>query len=299
MRKRLFPLSIAGALYWAMSGSAQQLPHHDLLLFSLNQRPDSLWHPFAPRFLTAFNPKGYNNQPSFFSPYELYLTVQLPTDTQQTDIYALDLLLNTLTRVTQTSTAEYSPARMPDGKHFSVVRVESDGGQRLWALPIDRQGQGYPLLPLVQNVGYYCWLRDTLLALFLVSEEDRHALAIAHTQEARLYRIATSIGRCLQKTPDGQLAFVQRVSDQNALLKVYDLNRQVAQTVIPLPSGTEDFALLPDGTYLAADGSRLVQFHPRRHRTWAETADLSTYGVQRASRIAISPEGRLMVVVVQ
>lgn len=283
----------------AVSLFAQRLPHYDLLLFSINQRPDSLWHPFAPRFLTAFNPTGYNNQPQFFSPYEIYLTVQQPPDTTQTDIYALDLLLNTLTRITATATPEYSPTRMPDGRRFSVVRVEADGSQRLWALPIDRTSAGHPLLPEVNNVGYHCWLRDTLLALFLVGESNNHTLAIATLASATPRRIAVGIGRCLQKTADGRLAFVQKLSAQEILLKLYHPLQGTVETVVRMPAGTEDFALLPDGTYLAGDGSRLLQFHPRRQNSWTPIADLSLYGVEKISRIAISPDGHLLAVVVE
>jgi hypothetical protein len=284
---------------WAALLSAQRLPHHDLLLFSINQRPDSLWHLFAPRFLTAFNPKGYNNQPQFFSPYEIYLTVQQPSDTTQTDIYALDLLLNTITRITATATPEYSPTRMPDGRRFSVVRVETDGSQRLWALPIDRASAGYPLLPEVNNVGYHCWLRDTLLALFLVGESTNHVLAIAGLASANPHRIAVGIGRCLQKTADGRLAFAQKLNAQEAFLKLYHPVQGTVETVVRMPAGTEDFALLPDGSYLAGDGNRLLQFHPRRQNTWVPIADLSPYGVQKISRVAVSPEGHLLAVVVE
>ncbi len=279
--------------------AGQQLPPSDILLFSLNLRSDSVWHPFGPRFLTAFNPKGYNNQPQFFSPFELYLTVQEPSDTTQTDIYALDLLLNTLTRVTATRTPEYSPNRMPDGRHFSVVRVEADGSQRLWALPLDRRSNGYLLLPNLSNVGYHCWLRDSLIAVFLVEADNRHSLALASPSATPTRRIATHVGRCLQKVGTNQLAFVQKTSDTTSFLKRYDLHQHKAETLIAMPNGSEDFAVLPDGSFLAGQGSRLLQFHPRRQTSWQEIAQLSAYGVQKITRIAVSPDGRLLAVVVQ
>ncbi len=300
MRKLRFLCLEVLCMGWAVLLSAQRLPHYDLLLFSINQRLDSLWHPFAPRFLTAFNPEGYNNQPCFFSPHEVYLTVQQPPDTTQTDLYALNLLLNTITRVTATTTSEYSPARMPDGKHFSAVRVEANGQQRLWALPLDRSSAGYPLLSDVNNIGYYCWLRDTLLALFLVGDSEyAHALALASIPLLGLRKVAVGIGRCLQKTPDGRLSFVQKIVGQGAYLKTYDPTRGVAETLIRMPEGTEDFALLPDGAYWVGHGSRLLQFHPHRQRDWVPVTDLSPYGIRTISRIAISPDGRLSIFVVE
>jgi hypothetical protein len=119
---RKLTIATLALLLSAPTGFSQKLEHFDVLLFALNRKPDSVWYPFAPRFLTTYNSGGYNNQPQFVSPHELYLTVQMPADTTQTDIYALNLLLNTTTRVTATTTPEYSPTPMPGGKRFSAVR---------------------------------------------------------------------------------------------------------------------------------------------------------------------------------
>ena len=71
--------------------------------------------------------------PSFINPNELYLTVQMPEDTTQTDIYSLNLSTNTLTQVTKTVEGEFSPAYMPTsnvgGAQFSAIRVEGEGNQ--------------------------------------------------------------------------------------------------------------------------------------------------------------------------
>lgn len=277
---------------------SQKLEHFDVLLFAMNRKPDNLWYPFAPRFLTQFNPSGYNNQPQFVSPQELYLTVQLPADTTQTDIYALNLLLNTTTRVTATTTAEYSPTSVPGGRRFSVVRVEPNGDQRLWSYPLDRSDNGQPVLPGVTNVGYHCWLRDTLLALFLVGKnEEPHALAVIGTGEQRLQRIASSIGRSLHVLPDGRLAFVQKATEQTWYIKAWDPVKKTTDLLLKTPPGSEDFAVLSDGTLLSGSGSKLLQYDPKRQTDWVEIADLSRYGVKKITRLAVSGDGKLAVVV--
>src|SRR5690349_2540611 len=145
--------------------AAQKLTHHDILLLNLNKTSSGIWQPSTPKFLTAFNPKGYNNQPRFFTDNELWLTVQIPSDTTQTEIYALDLSGKSFTRVTATpKTGEYSPTLMPGGKRFSAVRVEEDGNQRLWSFPVDMSDNGHPEFDHLLNVGYHCWLNDTLAA---------------------------------------------------------------------------------------------------------------------------------------
>jgi len=64
-----------------------------------------------------------------------------------------------------------------------------------------------------------------------------------------------------------------------------------------MPIGSEDFAILPDGAYLASLGAKLFQYHPRRDADWKEVADLTKYGVKSISRLTASKEGKLAIVV--
>ncbi|MFN0035253.1 MAG: hypothetical protein ACKVUS_09305 [Saprospiraceae bacterium] len=279
--------------------AAQSPGKSDILLFSLSKTADSTWRPDAPRFLTAFNRGGYNNQPSFFGNNELWLTAQFRGDTNQTDLVALDLLLKTQTRVTATPlTAEYSPTLMPGGKRFSAVRVEEDGNQRLWSFPLDRSDNGRPEFPKIYNVGYHCWLRDTLVAFFIVGENDQpHTLHVVGTQAQKPQRLASNIGRCLVKRPDGKLLFVQKPTEQTWFLKTWDPKTNAQEIVLKMPTGSEDFALLLDGTLLTGIGAKLFQFKSPRDADWKEVADLGKYGVKKITRLAVSKDGKLAVVV--
>lgn len=283
---------------WAFASRAQRLEHFDLMLFSLGKQTDSTWRPSAPRFLSGFNPAGYNNQPQFFSPIDLYLTVQTPDDTTQTDIYNLNPALRTVTRVTATTTAEYSPTLMPGGKSFSAVRVEADGAQRLWAFPLDRSDNGRPIFPNITGIGYHCWLHDTLAALFMVGENNNaHYLALAGTGRQQLLRIAFNVGRCMQKMPDGRLAYIQKATEQTWFIKTYDLKTKTSDILVQTPPGSEDFAVLADGTLLAGSGAQLFQYHPRLQKEWKPIADLGRYGVKKVTRLAVSSDYKLVVVV--
>lgn len=278
---------------------AQNPGRSNIILFSLSKAADSTWRADAPRFLTAFNIKGYNNQPSFFDNNQLWFSAQLYPDTSQTDIFALDLLLKTRTQVTATAaTAEYSPTLMPGGKRFSAVRVEEDGNQRLWSFPIDRSDNGQPEFPRIYNVGYYCWLRDTLAVLFIVGENGQpHSLFSVGLKGQKPMRIAGNIGRCLIKRPDGKLLFVQKPTEQTWFLKTWDPSTNAQEIVAKIPFGTEDFTLLSDGTMLCGQGPKLLQFNPRRDADWREIADLSRYNISKVTRLAASKDGKLAVVV--
>lgn len=294
--RNLTLLALLGAL---LPAAAQRLDHTDLLLFQMQMGADSAWQTAAPRFLTSFNPQGYNNQPSFFSGSELYLTVQTPGDTTQTDIYSLDLALKIQNRVTATAaTAEYSPTLMPGGRRFSAVRVEEDGNQRLWSFPIDRSDNGRPEFPGILNVGYHCWLRDTLAALFIVGDDGApHILGTVGTRGQKFQRIASNIGRCLLALPDGRLAFVTKTTDKTWFLKTWNLQKPIPEIVVIMPSGSEDFAVMPDGAFICGSKSKLYQFKPGKNTDWKEIADLSKYGVRNITRLAASKDGKLVAVV--
>ncbi len=279
--------------------AAQQLPHTDVILFTMTAGADSLWRPTAPRFLTSFNRKGYNNQPNFFSNNDLYLTVQLPTDTTQTDIYSLNLSSQTLSRVTETTrTAEYSPTLMFGGQRFSAIEVEADGTQRLVSYPFDRSEGSRLEFSKITGVGYHCWLRDTLAALFIVGQNDApHVLYVAGTKSQKLQRITSNPGRCLLPLAGGNLAYVYKATEETWYLKTFDPKKLTSDIIVKMPPKSEDFALLPNGTYLTGNGTKLWQYRPGREANWQEVADLSKYGVKSITRLAASRDGKLAVVV--
>ena len=282
-----------------LSLAAQNAGKSDILLYSLLKTADSTWRAEAPRFLTVFNRGGYNNQPNFFNNNELWLTAQFRNDTTQTDLVALDLLRKTETRVTATTTtAEYSPTPMPGGKRFSAVRVEENGQQRLWSFPMDRSDPGRPEFPNIYNVGYHCWLQDTLVAFFIVGEDgEPHTLQVAGVKKQKLKWVASNIGRCMAKKSDGKLLFVQKATAQTWYLKTWDPRTNIQEIVLKMLPGTEDFALLPDGTFLCGSGSKLYQYHPRHDTDWNLLADLGKYAVKKITRLAASKDGKLAVVV--
>ncbi|HNM27868.1 MAG TPA: hypothetical protein PKL15_20645, partial [Saprospiraceae bacterium] len=168
-----------------------------------------------------------------------------------------------------------------------------------WALPLDRSNGGYPVFPDLGNVGYHCWLRDTLCALYLVGEDNEHPdkLVLAGTKSQKPLWIASKIGRCLLKTPDDKLAYVQKATDQTWFLKTYDLRAQKSDIVVKTLPGSEDFVVLPDGTYLAGNGPKLYQYKPGVQTDWKEIANLSRYGVKKITRLAYGKDNRLAVVV--
>ncbi len=288
----LLPLFL---LCFGITAVAQKLPQSNIYLFEFKALSDSTYQYTKPAYLTSFNPLGYNNQPYFVSDHELYFTVQLSDDTTQTDIYGVDLKKKTLTQITSTAESEYSAQLIPrvvqdlNGKktipQFSCLRVEADGvTQRIWEFPLNRSNNGRPAIPGINNIGYYAWVGQNGLAAFLVG--DPHQMAIVNRISGDSKNITSNIGRCLQRMPKGNMAFVHKLG-KNWVIKHLDPLTNRSYLLTGTLPGSEDFAVIPDGTLLMGNGSKLYKFKKGIDSGWMEVADFSYYGIDHITRLAV------------
>ncbi len=294
------PIIVLLLLIMASTLTAQKLPVSNIYLFNMKQASDTAFLFSKPKFLTQFNKNGYNNQPFFVNDDELYITVQMADDTTQTDIYSLNIKRNILTQVTSTVDSEYSPKLKPmddedEDPVLTCVRVEADGEdtQRLWQFPLDRSDNGEPVFESIVDIGYYAWLKPSEVALFITGSP--HRLILAETKNGSTSNITSDIGRCLARMPAGALAYVHKGEDSWLLKRLNPFNRY-SNLVTPTLSEAEDYAVLTDGTFLMAKGSKVFKFNKRKDVDWVEIADFKYYGLDNISRLAIR-EGKYLVVV--
>ena len=246
-----------------------------------------------PVFLNSFNTGAYNNQPYFTDKKSIYVSSQLK-GTEQTDIYALNLYNRTKSRVTQTPEAEYSPRLRPGTVAFNCVRVEADGvTQRLWQFPTNQSSQGRPLFPDVKNVGYFHWLDADRVAFFLVGEP--HSLAIGDTNDGSIKNITSNIGRGLGSAPDGELLFVQKLSESTWYIKKLNPETGKSSILVETLDGSEDFVVIDDSIFMA-QGTKIYSCKMEGSRSWKEVADLKAYGLQKITRMAFNGDRVLVLV---
>lgn len=274
---------------------AQSPPNTNIYLFQLYQLTDSLIEVKEPRFLTHFNADGYNNQPRFFSDNDLYFTTQRPLE-KQPDIYAFDLARKIKTQITATTEGEYSPTLTPNEKYFSAVRVEADaaGTQRLWEFPVDRKTNGKPVFKYIKGIGYHHWLNEYQVAMFIVGE-DANTMVVGDTRTDKTQEVASNIGRCFQDLPNGNMAYVQK-GTITSYIKSFNPYTKKSKNIIPTKTGSEDFAVLSEGTIIMGKGSKLYKYHPAYDTNWLEIADLRYYNIRNITRLAVSDDNKLAIV---
>ena len=245
---------------------------------------------------------GYDNQP-MFSADGTSILFAANRDGRQIDIYRFDRAGGATSQLTQTAENENSPTYLPagvgDAGGFSVVRTEPDKAQRLWRF--DAQGRNpQVVLADVRPVGYHAWVDAATVALFVLGPPA--TLRVADVASGKAETVAEGIGRSLHRIPGTRsVSFVQRESSGEFWIKQVNVDTRKIDPLIKTPesAGPErDMAWMPDGrTILLSSGSRVLAW-TQGTAEWAEVFDAAGHGLGAPSRLAVSPKGDAIALVV-
>ena len=258
---------------------AQELPLTDLWLAKIENGL-----PGNPVKISTGN--GYNNQPHFSNDGSIiYYTREMPGEdgAAQTDIAAFATKTSITTMVNQTPESEYSPTPVPGRRALSVIQVEPDQKQRLWAIDVT-SGKMDLLFADAEPVGYHAWINNKEVAMFILGETFTLHTASLDKKATRL--VASNIGRSIRKHPlTNEVLFVDK-NREPWQIAALDSETSVTRGVMPLFPGDEDFTIDRDGNYWTGNGSKLYKRSPGDRR-WKLMADFEAHGANQISRLAI------------
>lgn len=282
-RRNLWALFSRGCLLaGCFSPLAAQAPGTDIYLATLYREGLGLG---VGSVVNVTSRPGYDNQPSFTPDgRSIFFT---SAREGQTDIYRYDLAARTTAQVTATPESEYSPTVMPDGRHLSVVRVERDSAQRLWQFGLDGKPDR-PILDSIKPVGYHTWLAKDTVFLFVLGTPA--TLRRADVARGTADILASDIGRTILRIPGSNaVSYVQRDSAGGWIRAIHPVTG-AGRNLVRLPEGTEFYAWTPQGELLSAAGNRVLQWGAGQ-QGWVEVVRFTEPGLQKISRIAVSPSG--------
>jgi Tol biopolymer transport system component len=273
-------------------------PATDIYLFPLASGLASLRDAKPSAVSTA---PGYDNQP-MFSPDGGRMLFAANRDGAQTDVFLFERASGRVSRLTETPENENSPTYLPEGigdpGGFSVVRTEADRTQRLWRF--DARGRNPQLvLSDVQPVGYHAWVDREWVALFVLGEPS--TLRIANVTTGRAEIASERIGRSLHRIPGTRrVSFVHREDSGDFWIQQIDVDSRKIEPLVQVVEGSteRDMAWMPDGrTILMSSGTRVFSW-TREAPGWTEAFDAATHRLGAVSRLAVSPTGDAIAVVV-
>jgi len=91
---------------------------------------------------------------------------------------------------------------------------------------------------------------------------------------------------------------LHKINDTLWLIKKYDVETKKITTVCNALQGSEDYCWMSDGKLLMGKGGMLYLLNPQTSNSWKELTDLNIFGIKNFNRIAISPDGKKIAVVV-
>ena len=285
-------LALAGSLCGLPPAGAMAQGATDLFLVRLGVSTSGL---AVDTVVRLTNRAGYDNQPHFSADGTAVFYTSIDA-TGQADIHRIDVRTLHSTNVTRTAPeSEYSATLMPAGDRMSVIRVEADSTQRLWSFRLDGTDPRV-VLAAARPVGYHAWIDANRVAIFMLGSPATLQLADVRRDAATV--IAQNIGRSLQPVPGRTaVSFVQRGGDPADAIRTYDADAGAQAFLVTAVPGNEYHAWTPGGVLVSGRGSVLVQHVPGRDREWTDVADLARYGVRGISRLAVSRDGRAIVLV--
>lgn len=233
---------------------------------------------------------GYDNQPSFTPDGGAVLFTSIREDAQA-DIWRVSLADLSTTRLTGAPESEYSATPMPDGSGFSVIRVEQDSTQRLWAF--DWQGKPSRIIvPGLKPVGYHVWVGEGVIGGFVLGEPN--ALVLMDPRTDRVDTLARGIGRAFARVPGRDaFTFIHFHGDTSVIGEV-DVRTNTVRRLAVAPEGGEYHIWTPGGALIITAGSRLYRWTDGR---WDVLADFAAQGLRGLSRIAINAQGDRIAIV--
>ncbi len=235
---------------------------------------------------------GYDNQPSFLLDGSGVLFAS--TRLGQTDIVLYNIENETKAWLTNTLGSEYSPIQTPNKKYFTAIRLEKDGTQLLWRYPFNRKK---PKI-IIENlkVGYHAWFNKKIIVSFVLG--DPATLEVSNLKYKIKYPIDKNIGRSIYKIPNTEL--ISYISHEENEPEIYSINpiNSEKKYIADALEGSQDMAWTPDGTMIMGKENKLYKLKPGVDKKWVQFASLKEYGLNGITRIAVSPLGDKMAIVV-
>lgn len=241
---------------------------------------------------------GYNNQP-FFHPDGNSLFYSSGSGSN-TDVFRYDIDTGTTTQLTDTPDSEYSPAVMPGGEKISVIQLITVEGPRKGAQPFLAfplaGGEPELIFEDGEKVGYSAWIDPQRVVLFLLGTPN--ILKLVDLGKKTSKKIAENIGRSLYKIPHEEaISFSQIQGGGLDTIMSYDLKTGATEPILAMLRGNGFYTWTSTGFLMMGLGPKLYIFKPDVDMEWQLIGDLSEFGIDNVTRIAVDSRGQRLAVV--
>ncbi|MFK7766979.1 MAG: TolB family protein [Mariniblastus sp.] len=313
MKKNVFTLSFAAAFSFSICLAAAcqaqekskplELPQCDIFLFDIETGDsESPMKVSNPRNIT--DRIGYDNQP-WFTPESKTILFTANRAADRTDIFEYVIESKETRQITDSPTQEYSPQISPENKVLSFVTDGEGANQSIWSVKrgddwaavqgterwlLQEQGEREP-------VGYYSWNHETDYILFW--SRYGYSIRLFHAKKKVVHFVT---GMAPPSSPyiipgTNKFSFLHRQANDEAWIKELDPETLAIRPLTKTFGSNPNYGWTPDGSIIMCDGTKMSRWSPDSDGKWSTVVDLATLGMKSASRVAVSPNGKLLAVV--
>lgn len=240
------------------------------------------------------NNPGYDNQPAFSADGRSILFTSVRGG-ENADIFEYFIADGRIDRVTNSKDdGEYSPREL-DGNTITFVREGKAQQMTVWKL--DRKTKKeLPAFEIKEPIGYYAWnyrgdalvwIRYASMVHWVNSEKGINRFVADFAQPSIPHQIPGT----------GKFSFLERLPNDELWIKEFDPTTQAVRPIAQPKDGKRDYCWMTDGSLLIGSGSKLFRYDPNKGKTWELVADLNGLGIKDITRMAVSFDGKLIVVV--
>ena len=271
--------------------SAQEA--HEVYLFDFIKNDSTNTYTLKNPINISDNKGYYDNQPSFLIDGMGVLFAS--TRNNQTDIVLYDIESKEKRWLTNSLGSEYSPQQTPNTKFVSAIKLDTDDTQLLWHYSFRRKKPRVLVDKL--KIGYHAWLNEKVLVSFVLGEPS--TLQVTNLKFKIKYPIDKNIGRSIHKIPTTELiSFISLEHDDPEIYSIDAINSEKKYIADPL-EGSQDMAWMPDQTIIMGKSNKLYKLKPGEDKAWIEIASLEEFQLNGITRIALSPLGNKIAIVVK
>lgn len=243
------------------------------------------------------NDSNYDNQPSFLNQD----TVLFAGNNQgQTDIFSYSIPTDSKEKLAGSlGGGEYSPTAVPNTSQIAAVRLDTTGLQRLYSY--SPKTNSSKLLIDDLKVAYFTFYNpNTLVGCYIDEQENGLNLFVFKQDENKSYTLLKNVGRSFHKVP-GQDMVSYTAINQEGNHDIYLLDMQTYESffVTQLPIGIQDYAWLDDSRIILGSNSSLYIYDTFGREGWEKMADLQSRNINNITRLAVSPNGKLLAIAAQ
>jgi hypothetical protein len=254
--------------------------------------------PGSARNLT--NRSGYDNQPKFINNEQVVFSSKADSGNNEIIMYNFDT--DQFTNLTRTpDKSEFSPSLTDCGLYVSAVTVEEDSLQRLWLYPIN-MGEPELLYDDIMPVAYYDWY-DNIAAMNVLGTPNK--LVYPYSKE-EIITIEQNVGRSINRRPKtSEITFLNAgsnvVVDGKKAFEIisYDIKNRATTNLGVALGGSQDFVWIDKNKILMAYGKDIFLRNVKKSVLWEKIATVSLPGLKNISRMAISPKGDRLILVME